>query len=308
MAFKERYCYNILKKYSLLVDFDGEPHRKNVPAPVDGETFNQWKRRVLGDEVTGVVVYTPWAPKPQEKLSSVQVWGKTAPIEKMFKHIISSKNDEKEEAVEQGVLETKEQFIAYPKETLARLLEDMDEELDEHLELPLLEFFKRFLESAESSIDIEEMLRSLILGYNSAIRLGRAKMREESQYGDLTFQFATKPEVTHTPDDIADKFHREMVGIYDAALRLNPPYKAKAFLQMLGNIGGKATADKLLGAAKPSSGFTDLYLRGPNCLRLSVEYLVLKNPWRSLFTDEQLAVARKRLKEARCAPPVEDSR
>lgn len=108
-------------------------------------------------------------------------------------------------------------------------------------------------------------------------------------------------------DDLSAQFHQEMLCIYDAALKLKPPYRAKLFLQMLHEHGGKETADRLLATTKPSTGFTELFLRGKENLRLSVEYLVLKDPWRKLFTEKQLAVARKRLIEVGCPPPAEDS-
>ena len=108
-------------------------------------------------------------------------------------------------------------------------------------------------------------------------------------------------------EKLVDEFHREMLGIYYAALKLKPPYRANQFLQMVQEHGGKETADRLLATSKPSSGFTELYLRGKENLRLSVEYLVLKKPWRALFKDDQLAIARKRLKEVDCPPPPDDS-
>ena len=103
------------------------------------------------------------------------------------------------------------------------------------------------------------------------------------------------------------QFHQEMHATYDAALKLKPPYRAKSFLTMLGEHGGKGTADRLLATSKPSQGFTELYLRGKENLRLSVEYLVLREPWRVLFSEKQLAIARKRLKEVQCPLPPEDA-
>ena len=105
---------------------------------------------------------------------------------------------------------------------------------------------------------------------------------------------------------ITDQFHQEMLHIYDAALKLNPPYRAKSFLKMINEHGGKATADKLLATTNPSEGFTELYLRGKDSLRLSVEYLVLTDPWKTLFNENQLAIATKRLKEVECPLPSQN--
>ncbi|MEZ7524408.1 hypothetical protein [Burkholderia vietnamiensis] len=107
-------------------------------------------------------------------------------------------------------------------------------------------------------------------------------------------------------DKTLEEFHYAMCGIYDAARKLKPPYHATYFLRMVNEYGGKATADRLLATNKPSEGFTELFLRGRENLRLSVEYLVLQKPWRDLFTTEQLAVARKRLMEVQCPVPADD--
>lgn len=106
-------------------------------------------------------------------------------------------------------------------------------------------------------------------------------------------------------NSLTENFHRAMLSIYEQAANLTPPYRATDFKRMVSAEGGKAAADKLLATSKPSSGFTELYLRGSENLKLSVEYLVLKPEWRSLFTDEQRAIALKRLKEVGCPPPIQ---
>ncbi len=105
---------------------------------------------------------------------------------------------------------------------------------------------------------------------------------------------------------LADDFHTAMLGIHAAALKLKPPYRPTEFLRMVQSYGGKETAARLLATPNPSSGFTELFLRGKDKLRLSVEYLVLQHPWRDLFTAEQRARARKRLQDVEFPPPPED--
>ncbi|HEX4000135.1 MAG TPA: hypothetical protein VHX65_16395 [Pirellulales bacterium] len=103
------------------------------------------------------------------------------------------------------------------------------------------------------------------------------------------------------------QFHKAMLGIYDAARQLKPPYVPGDFLRMVVDIGGKAAADQLLASGNPSQGFAKLFSYGPDALKLSVEYLVLRNPWRELFEPGQLTVARRRLKDVRCELPPEDT-
>ena len=95
-----------------------------------------------------------------------------------------------------------------------------------------------------------------------------------------------------------------MLGIYDAGLRLKPPYHATYFRRMVLESGGRQAANTLLATAEASSGFTELYLHGRR-LDLSVEYLVLKKPWRDLFSPEQLEVARRRLERVDFPPPAD---
>jgi hypothetical protein len=65
---------------------------------------------------------------------------------------------------------------------------------------------------------------------------------------------------------------------------------------MLTEKGGLRTAKTLIHASKPSDGYTALYLR--DRLDLTVEALVIANPrWRTLFTDDEIRMARKRLKQ-----------
>jgi len=106
--------------------------------------------------------------------------------------------------------------------------------------------------------------------------------------------------------ELERQFHQAMLQIYEDARRLRPPYYATRFLRMVREHGGRRAADTLLATGEPSEGFTELFLRGRR-LDLSVEYLVLKHPWRDLFTADQLAVARKRLKDHEFDPPPDDT-
>ena len=106
---------------------------------------------------------------------------------------------------------------------------------------------------------------------------------------------------------LESQFTQELLNLYEETARLKPSYKPIAFQRMVHEHGGKETADRLLGAPAASAGFSELYIRGPECLKLSLEYIVLMNPWRELFTPEQLDIARTRLKEVGCERPPEDN-
>jgi hypothetical protein len=71
-------------------------------------------------------------------------------------------------------------------------------------------------------------------------------------------------------------------------------YRPSYFLQMLGNYGPVDTATRLVTAIKFHEGFTRLWeLRR---LDLTVEAIILRNPYNQLFTEEILEKARERLK------------
>jgi hypothetical protein len=87
-------------------------------------------------------------------------------------------------------------------------------------------------------------------------------------------------------------FHKDMLGIYRTA-KEECGYNAVRFLQMVSNEGGLQTARKLLATAEPSEGFTELWIN--HRLDLTMENLVLKLKYRSLFTDQEIEIARERL-------------
>lgn len=88
-------------------------------------------------------------------------------------------------------------------------------------------------------------------------------------------------------------FHEAMLEVYGRA-KTECHYNASRFLQMVGERGGLETARYLLHTGL-SDGFTALW----NCNRLdlTVEAYVLKPEWQGLFTQDELAIARKRLAE-----------
>lgn len=171
MTNKEDYCYSILKKYSLIVDFDGTPANKNAPPPLEGETFSKWKKRVLGNEVTDVVIYGPYTPAPNKKISSLQTEASADHLKKVFRFFNRTKNSQKENAVSHAIDETEKRYIHFSKKTLQLIIDELDEELEPSAQ----QFFDRFLKQAEPDINTEELLRSLLKTYNTAVRLYRQR-------------------------------------------------------------------------------------------------------------------------------------
>lgn len=92
-------------------------------------------------------------------------------------------------------------------------------------------------------------------------------------------------------DDLEIRFHQAMLGIYDEAVRLR--YYPTYFRRMVEEQGGLRAAKQLLQGDTPSSGFERLWELGrPD---LTVEYLVLQEPWCKLFSADELRTAERRL-------------
>ncbi len=90
-------------------------------------------------------------------------------------------------------------------------------------------------------------------------------------------------------------FEKAMHGIYTRA-KLEAGYNASIYLQMLHRHGGLGTAKQLINSTTVSQGYTALSERGR--LDLTVEALVIASPqWHDLFTADELARCRNRLRE-----------
>ena len=90
---------------------------------------------------------------------------------------------------------------------------------------------------------------------------------------------------------LEDRFHQEMLRIYEEANEFG--YYPNYFLGMVVDRGGLSAAKHLISGNQLSDGFVRLWEEGR--LDLSVEALVLRDPWRGLFTQEELAEVQRRL-------------
>jgi hypothetical protein len=84
----------------------------------------------------------------------------------------------------------------------------------------------------------------------------------------------------------------EMLGLYKTA-KTKCKYNATRFFQMFTELGALQTAKKLINSDAPTNGFTAMWECG--CLDITIEKLVLNQRYRELFSDEELAKAKKRL-------------
>ena len=95
-------------------------------------------------------------------------------------------------------------------------------------------------------------------------------------------------------DQLEAEFHEAMLNVYRRA-KSECGYNATRFLQMVSEQGGLQAAKTLLHKEGYSDGFVELWQCGrPD---ISMEALILQEPWSSLFTAEEFAVARRRLRD-----------
>ncbi|MCA9251029.1 MAG: hypothetical protein R3E58_01400 [Phycisphaerae bacterium] len=91
-------------------------------------------------------------------------------------------------------------------------------------------------------------------------------------------------------DPVEKKFHAAMINVYHQG-KDRCGYNATRFLQMVNERGGLETAKDLLSKKGASEGLTTLWKF--NCLDISMEALVLRAEFESLFTDEERKTARQ---------------
>ena len=93
---------------------------------------------------------------------------------------------------------------------------------------------------------------------------------------------------------LEQEFHTRMQRIHElAAAECN--YRPQRFRQMVEEIGGLPAARRLLRSSEHPEGLTRLWECGR--LDISMEALVLQEPWRALFTEDELGTARRRLED-----------
>ncbi|NVN50339.1 DUF262 domain-containing protein [Mycolicibacterium hippocampi] len=95
------------------------------------------------------------------------------------------------------------------------------------------------------------------------------------------------------PDGTVEaEFSGRMKAIYDRG-RAEAGYNASYFLNMLSQYGPHDTARRLLASPAMSDGFAELWERGR--LDLTVEALVIEPQFQALFSEDETAIARRRL-------------
>lgn len=161
---KEIYIRKILKDYGLIVDFDGEPDRTNLPSPKAGETVKQWTTRVLGPNVSNVMVYMPIQPAPNKSVARLAVEAKSDGISKVFAAVNKKQKKHEAEAVKEGRQETYDRWSTFSGQDILDCLDECD----------LLPSVKQFYESYAQNLNgkpTNEVLKDIMRAHNAAVIL-----------------------------------------------------------------------------------------------------------------------------------------
>jgi len=89
-------------------------------------------------------------------------------------------------------------------------------------------------------------------------------------------------------------FTEAMYNIYRSA-KDECNYNATRFLKMLNEHNGLENARILIHSDKVSDGYIALWER--HRMDLTVEALILREPWNQLFTEQELTIAKNRLRQ-----------
>lgn len=178
---KEEAILFFLKKYGILIEFGDDSflnYKKKVRIDEE-DTFKKWKEKVFGNPNAIITVFGESRPSNNTRFSNIKrkyaarnlskVLGKyksrlkSETNDKIRKKIDKIRNQDKIE------LDRKTKKLArLPKEILRGCVESHNE--IEDLEPSVVEFFYRWLDANEDSIELEKIFSKLIQAYNSSVR------------------------------------------------------------------------------------------------------------------------------------------
>lgn len=163
---KEKYCANILRYYSMLVEYEGNEDKLNVPLPLEEtETLAHWRQRVLGEDVSDVKVYLPIDVPGNTLISTIQNKIDSRHVANIFNNLRKEKNGQIKVAVDEAIKTTRKTFTTFPIDTLEEIVEDLELTLEE----PVSEFLEKYIQN-NSEVKTEELIEKLVWLYNEATR------------------------------------------------------------------------------------------------------------------------------------------
>lgn len=174
MSEKNEKCLAILKKYSLLVDFDDKAPMNPITPPIEGETFGRWKKRLWGDSADHVVVYVPTQPGANKRISNLQHEADVDHLRAIFRQLAKEQQQEIEDVVADTTAEIKKIYSSVSKESL----QDAVANLEDKLEPSISKHLNAYLARQPDDVEIEPLFNELLHSYNNAAKLLRQREKE----------------------------------------------------------------------------------------------------------------------------------
>lgn len=180
---KHNYCRRIMEVYGVIVDFEGNITRTNVPGPIDeNETLKGWTNRVLGDDVDDVSFSLQHTYAPQTRMSTIidDSHDAAQQTKKILKNTVKNKTDRLKEELEQESLKHQKKIKKIlakqkakkeiPSEVSAPKADDLDLEEVYGLakDLTLHPITEQLIDSAfnRESLTPEELILNLVMSLN----------------------------------------------------------------------------------------------------------------------------------------------
>ena len=180
---KHNYCRRIMEVYGVIVDFEGNIARTNVPGPIDeNETLKGWTNRVLGDDVYDVSFSLQHTYAPQTRMSTIidDSHDATQQAKKILKNTVKNKTDRLKEELEQESLKHQKKIKKIlakqkakkeiPLKVSAPKADDLDLEEVYGLakDLTLHPITEQLIDSAfnRESLTPEELILNLVMSLN----------------------------------------------------------------------------------------------------------------------------------------------
>ena len=180
---KHNYCRKIMEVYGVIVDFEGNIARTNVPGPIDeNETLKGWTNRVLGDDVYDVSFSLQHTYAPQTRMGTIidDSHDAAQQAKKILKNTVKNKTDRLKEELEQESLKHQKKIKKIlakqkakkeiPLEVSAPKADDLDLEEVYGLakDLTLHPITEQLIDSAfnRESLTPEELILNLVMSLN----------------------------------------------------------------------------------------------------------------------------------------------
>lgn len=164
MLDKEEFCFRVMRKFGILVNFEGDCSKANVASALEeNESIAKWSKRVLGAEVRDVSIYVPIRIDGKRKIANLQREVDSEHLRAVVKAHAKVKDASADVKKGKAVEKAEKLFSTFSKDTLKDYLHEFDSELEPSVE----EFLTRQINESPDEIEAEELIKKLLKQFNN---------------------------------------------------------------------------------------------------------------------------------------------